>query len=118
MSEQIFNQRAVGAVLGSAVGDGSFGWARSEFTDDTLMAIVQAESILANEGLDGADLYERFRVWAKDANDVGIQTRAVLRSGLPWGAAAQHFERNARSGIGSSRSISPRRSTRRRPPCP
>lgn len=35
MSEQTFNQRAVGAVLGSAVGGGSFGWARDEFTDDT-----------------------------------------------------------------------------------
>lgn len=134
MSEQTFHQRAVGAVLGSAVGDalgapfefepagqysarfrepvvgdtgemvggGSFGWARGEFTDDTQMAIVQAESILANGDLDGADLYERFRVWAKDANDVGIQTRAVLRSGLPWDvAAAQHFERNARSGAGN-----------------
>ena len=88
MSDRIFNQRAVGAVLGSAVGDalgapfefgpagqysarfresvvsdtgemvggGGFGWDRGEFTDDTQMATIQAESILANGGIDGADL--------------------------------------------------------------
>ncbi|MDA3033217.1 MAG: hypothetical protein O3B90_13000, partial [Actinomycetota bacterium] len=62
------------------------------------MATIQAESILANGGIDGADLFERFRVWANDANDVGIQTRAVLRSGKPWDVAAtEHFERNPRS---------------------
>jgi ADP-ribosyl-[dinitrogen reductase] hydrolase len=66
------------------------------------MATIQAESILANGGIDGADLFERFRVWANDANDVGIQTRAVLRSGKPWDVAAtEHFERNPRSGAGN-----------------
>jgi len=134
MSDAMFHQRAVGAVLGSAVGDalgapfefgppgqysarfrepvvsdtgemvggGGFGWARGEFTDDTQMAIVQAESILANDGVDGADLFQRFRIWASKANDVGIQTRAVLASGRPWDvAAAEHFERNTRSGAGN-----------------
>ena len=134
MSDRNFNQRALGAVLGSAVGDalgapfefgpagqysarfrepvvgdtgemvggGGFGWARGEFTDDTQMATIQAESILANGGIDGADLFERFRVWANDANDVGIQTRSVLRSGRPWDVAAtEHFERNPRSGAGN-----------------
>lgn len=120
----IDTQRAIGAVLGSAVGDalgapfefgpagqysarfpepvlggigemvggGGFGWAPGEFTDDTQMAIVQAESILAHSGVDGADLFERFRVWASRAADVGVQTSAVLRSGRTWDeAAAAHF---------------------------
>jgi ADP-ribosylglycohydrolase len=77
-----YRQRALGAVIGSAIGDalgapfefgpagayrvrfperivggigemvrgGSFGSAPSEFTDDTQMAIVQAESLLAGGG--------------------------------------------------------------------
>jgi ADP-ribosyl-[dinitrogen reductase] hydrolase len=131
VNASIDTQRAIGAVLGSAVGDalgapfefgppgqysarfpepvlggigemvggGGFGWAPGEFTDDTQMAIVQAESILAHEGVAGADLFERFRVWASQAADVGVQTSAVLRSGLPWDeAAADYVARNPRSG--------------------
>jgi ADP-ribosyl-[dinitrogen reductase] hydrolase len=134
VSDRLFIQRAIGAVIGSAVGDalgapfefqpagrfserfpepvvggigemiggGGFAWAPGEFTDDTQMAIVQAESLLARDGVDGADLFERFRLWAGDANDVGNQTRAVLTSGEPWQrAAADHFCRNRRSGAGN-----------------
>ena len=133
-NDRIFRQRALGAIVGSAVGDalgapfefgpagqysarfpepvigrigemiggGGFGWARGEFTDDTQMAVIQAESILANGGIDGADLFQRFRVWARGAADVGIQTRSVLSSGLPWDeAAADHMQRNPRSGAGN-----------------
>ena len=116
MSDRAFRHRALGAVLGSAVGDalgapfefgparqysarfpspviggigemvggGGHHWAPGEFTDDTQMAIVQAESILECDGIDGADLFERFGTWASDAADVGIQTRSVLSSGRPW----------------------------------
>jgi ADP-ribosyl-[dinitrogen reductase] hydrolase len=115
--------RALGAVVGSAVGDalgapfefgppgeysarfpapvlggtgemaggGGFGWSPGEFTDDTQMALVQAESLLARDGLDGADLFARFRAWAADASDVGNQTRAALSSGLPWPEAAEAY---------------------------
>ena len=123
-----FMQRAMGAVLGSAVGDalgapfefgpsgaysaafpepvrggcgemqGGRGWKPAEFTDDTQMAIIQAESLLANHGLDETELFERFRMWASDANDVGIQTRAVLGSDLVGSAAAtEHYERTGRA---------------------
>jgi ADP-ribosyl-[dinitrogen reductase] hydrolase len=134
VSNQFFRQRAIGAVIGSAVGDalgapfefgppgqfserfpqpviggigemiggGGYGWAPGEFTDDTQMAIVQAESLLARDGVDGADLFERFRSWAGDAKDVGNQTSAVLRSGDPWErAAADHFRRNPDRGAGN-----------------
>ncbi|MFP5488004.1 MAG: ADP-ribosylglycohydrolase family protein, partial [Acidimicrobiia bacterium] len=130
----IDSQRAIGAVLGSAVGDalgapfefgpagqysarfpepvlggigemiggGSFGWAPGEFTDDTQMAVVQAESIVANGGVDGADLFERFRVWSSRAADVGVQTRSVLHSGRPWNEAAAAFvEANPGRGAGN-----------------
>ncbi|MBD0676417.1 ADP-ribosylglycohydrolase family protein [Streptomyces sp. CBMA156] len=114
------DERAAGAVLGAAVGDalgapyefgpaGAFsarfpdtpgelvaggGWARGEATDDTQMAVLVAESLIERGGLDLPDLFGRFRRWA-DArpSDIGIQTEAVLGSGLPWDrAAAAHFE--------------------------
>ena len=117
-------QRAAGAIIGSAVGDAlgapfEFGpagkytarfpqpviggtgemvgggpWSPGEFTDDTQMAIVQAESLLACGGLDEADLFARFRAWSSTAKDVGIQTRAVLGSTLAGSAAAtEHYGR-------------------------
>ena len=129
-----FRARALGAVIGSAVGDalgapfefggpgeyskrfsrpvpGGIGemtgnqlWEPGEFTDDTEMAIVQAESILARGDIDGADLFKGFRAWAAGAKDVGVQTRAVLGSGLPWDEAAQAWYRrhpNNSAGNGS-----------------
>ncbi len=133
--DETYVQRAIGAVVGSAVGDalgapfefgpagqysarflrpvldgnaemiggGGFGWSPGEFTDDTQMAILQAESLLDCGGFDGADLFDRFRIWAADAPDVGVQTSAALRSGLPWDtAAAEHFRRTGRAaGNGS-----------------
>jgi ADP-ribosyl-[dinitrogen reductase] hydrolase len=71
----------VSGGVGEMVGGGSFVWAPGEFTDDTQMATVQAESILECGEVDGADLFERFGIWASDAPDVGAQTSAVLRSG-------------------------------------
>ena len=113
LDDLALRHRALGAVIGSAVGDAlgapfEFGkpceyskrfprpvlggtgemignqvWEPGEFTDDTQMAIVQAESILARDGIDGADLFKRFRVWAADAKDVGAQTRAGPRITSP-----------------------------------
>ncbi|MEQ8717704.1 MAG: ADP-ribosylglycohydrolase family protein [Acidimicrobiales bacterium] len=127
-------QRALGAVIGSAVGDalgapfefgpageysrrfpqpvlggigemvggGGYSWAPGEFTDDTQMAVVQAESLLDRGGVDGADLFERFGTWARDASDVGVQTRSVLNSAAGWEtAAAAHYERNPRGAAGN-----------------
>src|SRR3954465_11806331 len=75
-----------------------------EFTDDTQMALLVASSLVDRGGLDEADLFDRFRVWAEaDPKDVGIQTRAVLGSGQPWDVAAtEHFRRTGRAaGNGS-----------------
>ena len=127
MSDVDRQRRAIGAVVGSAVGDalgapfefgppgqyrrrfpepvldgvgemvggGTFDWAPGEFTDDTQMALVQAESLLARGGVDGADLFRRFQIWASGADDVGAQTSAVLRSGLPWNEASEaHYRQH------------------------
>ncbi|MEU9115019.1 ADP-ribosylglycohydrolase family protein [Streptomyces sp. NPDC048483] len=118
-------QRAIGAVLGSAVGDalgapfefgepGAYtarfpdgigepraggGWDRGEATDDTQMAVLTARSLLERDGLDLPDLFRRFQRWAAaDPKDIGLQTEDVLGSGLPWDrAAAAHFEVNGRA---------------------
>jgi ADP-ribosyl-[dinitrogen reductase] hydrolase len=122
--------RAVGAVLGSAVGDalgapfefglpgvfrerfpdgvgelcGGGGWDPGEATDDTQMAVLVGESLLERGGLDLPDVFARFQRWAAaDPKDIGLQTEQVLLGGDPWDvAAALHFQVNGRAaGNGS-----------------
>ncbi|SDM17850.1 ADP-ribosyl-[dinitrogen reductase] hydrolase [Geodermatophilus siccatus] len=85
-------------------GGGALDREPGEFTDDTQMALLVATSLVERGGLDEADLFARFLRWADaDPPDIGSQTRAVLRSGLPWDtAAAEHFRRTGRAaGNGS-----------------
>ena len=124
----LVTQHAIGALLGAAVGDalgapfefqgpgrysetypvrvldgigemrGGGPWAPGEFTDDTQMAVVLAESLLARDGFDPADLWERWRTWSGPAADVGVLTRLALRHADPDGAAlAAHTENAGRS---------------------
>ncbi|MFE0802050.1 ADP-ribosylglycohydrolase family protein [Streptomyces sp. NPDC058812] len=120
------SDRALGTVIGSAVGDalgapfefgpegafsdrfprpgqggemcGGGGWDPGEATDDTQMAVLVAESLLECGGLDPPDVFRRFRRWAAaDPKDIGLQTEAVLGSGDGWDtAAALHFQVNGR----------------------
>ncbi|MFI8235673.1 ADP-ribosylglycohydrolase family protein [Streptomyces sp. NPDC085866] len=120
-------ERAIGALLGSAVGDalgapfefgpegafsarfpypghggemcGGGGWDPGEATDDTQMAVLTAESLLECGGMDLPDVFRRFQRWAAaDPKDIGLQTEAVLTSGAPWDtAAALHFRTNQRA---------------------
>ena len=53
-------------------------WAKGEYTDDTQMALLIAESLLEKKAFVPSDIAKRFRVWAETAKDVGIQTRAVV----------------------------------------
>src|SRR3954452_3440035 len=60
-------------------GGGSLDWEPGEFTDDTQMALLMAASLVERGGLHEADLFDRFRTWARaDPPDIGNQTRAVL----------------------------------------
>lgn len=87
---------------GEMVGGGSFQWAPGEFTDDTQMGLVLATSLLHNHRLIGQDIFSRFRVWARHANDVGIQTRSVLSSSQPWDKAAlQYYRAHPHSAAGN-----------------
>lgn len=109
------SERAVGAVLGSAVGDalgapfefglpgvfrtrfpdgagelcGGGGWDPGEATDDTQMAVLVGESLLDRGGLDLPDVFDRFRRWATaEPKDIGLLTERVLTGGEPWNLAA------------------------------
>ena len=111
-------QRAVGCIVGSAVGDalgapfefgqpgeysarfpqpvhggtgemvGNHIWNPGQFTDDTEMGVVVAESLLARNTIDANDQLDRFRAWGKCAKDIGNLTREVLESHLPAPDAA------------------------------
>ncbi|MEV6399445.1 ADP-ribosylglycohydrolase family protein [Streptomyces sp. NPDC051907] len=125
-------QRAAGAIVGSAAGDalggpfefgpqgafsarfpkagsggemsGGGGWDPGEATDDTQMAVLVAESLLEQGGLDLPDVFARFQRWAAAGpKDIGLQTDDVLTNGMPWDqAAAIHFQVNQRAaGNGS-----------------
>jgi len=124
MTDHTRLERATGALIGSVVGDalgapfefgradgfssrfpsrlligptemvGGHGWEAAEWTDDTQMALLLAQSLLDQGGLVEADVFDRFRAWAVggptgiDPKDIGHQTRRVLRSGLGWPDAA------------------------------
>ena len=84
------------------IGGGPFDWQPGEFTDDTQMSIVLGESLIEQGGLNGADVFSRFRAWARTAKDVGNQTAAVLSDDDWQHSAKRHYERTGRAaGNGS-----------------
>lgn len=64
--------------VGEMVGGGGFSWAAGEFTDDTQMAMLIAETMLRCGGYNADVLWVWFRAWASTANDVGVNTRRSL----------------------------------------
>jgi ADP-ribosyl-[dinitrogen reductase] hydrolase len=88
--------------IGEMRGGGGFGWKPAEFTDDTQMALALAESLIARNGFDPADLWQRWRTWAETARDVGAQTRTVLDEKSHIGVAERfHMQRGKSAGNGS-----------------
>lgn len=120
------HDRAVGALVGLAVGDalgagyefktpgptdpkmiggGGFGWEPGEWTDDTQMAICIAKVL--ETGASGIDaIGDGFLDWSRSSpKDVGNMTRAVLSraksgSDLP-AAAVRYFEQRPYSAAGN-----------------
>jgi ADP-ribosylglycohydrolase len=73
-------------------GGGTFDWAPGEWTDDTSMALAIAETAAAGADLRTAPAQDaitaRWAAWARNAKDVGNQTRRVLRD-VRHGTAAE-----------------------------
>ncbi|MCU0266477.1 MAG: ADP-ribosylglycohydrolase family protein [Actinomycetia bacterium] len=94
------------------MGGGGFGWDPGEWTDDTSMAVAIAE--VAADGMDlrrpeaQTLIARRWKGWARESKDVGMQTRAVLSAVGPdttgaelTEAAAAHYQRQPRSSAGN-----------------
>jgi len=81
------------------VGGGAFGWAPGEFTDDTQMAMVLAESLLEHGRYEPDDVWQGWRVWAATSSDVGSTIAAALRH--PGWREVQHRHVNWTAGNGA-----------------
>lgn len=86
-------------------GGGTFNWAPGEWTDDTSMAVVIAETAAPGTDLRTTAaqdaIVSRWRAWAKEAPDIGIQTSRVLgevRDGTAAEALAASRELHERTG--------------------
>ena len=81
-----FSTSSPGVTLLGTVADfpggGAYAWRPGEWTDDTSMAVPVLEAISHFDELTSDKALDRIGVvwwgWAKDAKDVGIQTRRVL----------------------------------------
>ncbi|TPW73211.1 ADP-ribosylglycohydrolase family protein [Schumannella sp. 10F1B-5-1] len=128
--------RAAGVIVGQACGDAlgagyefgppldetnavelggglnTMGWDVGEWTDDTSMAIPLLDAAADGSRFDDAAslgaVIESWRVWARDARDVGIQIRAVLadvahpdETSARAAAERLHRERGRSGGNGS-----------------
>ncbi|HEY0249838.1 MAG TPA: ADP-ribosylglycohydrolase family protein [Gryllotalpicola sp.] len=126
-------ERAVGAILASAAGDAlgapyefraavlppvpiemhaAAPWELGEWTDDTSMAVPILQAVARGKRLDDpivlATIVGEWIGWAREAKDVGIQTRAVLgrirhvtEDDARAAALAQHTETGRSAGNGS-----------------
>ena len=126
MVDPQFVDRARGCALGAAIGDAlgmplEFGPRRSAgnllremvskrlpagaFTDDTEMALAVAESLLAIQPLDQADLAGRFLGWFRfGPADVGVQTSSVLwrvGRGETWQQAVREVQLRSPESAGN-----------------
>ena len=61
-----FASPAVSPPVGDLLGGGPFDMPRGAWTDDTAMALLLAESLLAREGFDGHDQVQRFSRWQRE----------------------------------------------------
>lgn len=80
-------------------------WNEGEYTDDTQMALLIAESLLEKQGFAASDIARRFRIWAQAAKDVGVQTRAVVNMARyaedPESCSSRYFADHPDSSAGN-----------------
>jgi ADP-ribosylglycohydrolase len=64
-----FSRRDSGPVVRDLIGGGPFGLKAGEWTDDTSMALCLADSLIANRGFDARDLLVRFVGWWREGTN-------------------------------------------------
>lgn len=96
-----FSPRPDAAVLSDMVGGGPFGLEPGQWTDDTAMALALADSLLADPDLDPADLMTRFVSWWRDGTY--SCTGDCFDIGIATSAALGAFERTGDPIAGSTR---------------
>jgi len=131
VSQKLSLDRVMGTLVGMAVGDAlaacvefwprklvqstypdglkfmraSSLWQAGEYTDDTQMALLIADSLLQCGELNPKDVAIRFRHWSKTAKDVGIQTRRVVNfDGYvehPEDVSRQDYEQHPKNAAGN-----------------
>ena len=135
-SADAIRDRALGALIGLAVGDavgttlefkardsdqpltdmiggGPFNMKAGEWTDDTSMALALADSLIADRNLDPADLMERFWAWRErgeyscGCNDIGITVSGSLSRWRRTGDAFAGSTDPNSAGNGSLMRLSP-----------
>lgn len=95
-----FRPRDTYAPLTDMVGGGPFGLRPGEWTDDTSMALCLADSLIACDDLDEADLMQRFvRWWRRGENSVNGRCFDIGGTTLQ---ALATFERTGDPRAGSS----------------
>lgn len=122
-SDAAIRDRAIGAMLGLAIGDalgttlefnsrdsyepitgivggGPFHLQPGEWTDDTAMALALAESLAACDGLDEADLMARFDDWFR--NGAYSCTGVCFDIGITTSQALQRWRATGNSHSGST----------------
>jgi ADP-ribosyl-[dinitrogen reductase] hydrolase len=129
--QELDEDKIIGSLIGVAVGD-AFGapvefwprakvrktypnglrdmrasnlWLAGEYTDDTQMTLLLADSLLEKGYLEPTDIAPRFRKWARTAKDVGIQIRRVTSmndyDAKPENCALDDFERYPKNAAGN-----------------
>ena len=87
-----FSRRDSKPVVTDLIGGGPFGLRPGEWTDDTSMALCLADSLIAKGGLDGHDLLTRFVDWWR--NGTNSVTGACFDIGITTRESLGSFEQS------------------------
>jgi ADP-ribosyl-[dinitrogen reductase] hydrolase len=95
----LLDEPAAGDTVGNEmIGGGGFGWEPGEFTDDTQMAMVLADSLLEHGTYAPDRFWQGWRVWAATSSDVGSTISAALRHASWREVKHRHLEWTAGNG--------------------
>lgn len=95
-----FSAKPTQTVLDDMVGGGPFGLKPGQWTDDTAMALALADSLIAHPGFDPSDLMRRFVSWRRDG--AYSCTGDCFDIGVTTASALRRFQRTGDPFAGSN----------------